>query len=596
MKLSIAPEFNGARALATSRCRRTLRGVSAARPTCSSRRATSRIWRRSCALLPADVPVYWVGLGSNLLVRDGGIRGVVVATPGAFTRIERRSQTPRLLRGERAVRAHRARLCATGAWRRGSSSAAFRARFGGALAMNAGAFGDETWRHVISGRNHRPARPAPHAPGEEFRVGYRQVELAAGRGARNGSCRPSCNSSRGACTSAQQRAIADCSGARETQPLGQWSCGSVFKNPPGDHAARLIEAAGLKGYRIGDAVVSEKHANFIINEGKARASELEQLILHVQRTVQRDARHRARARSAHRRRARARRRHDAGRAMRRVATEAGADATAPRYHSVSIASPRPAEFGARGGAASAAARASARCRCSAARRCWPRSSGAASTRTASIRRSGRSTDLLTLKIDRVWIALHGPGGEDGTLQGALEFLGVPYTGSGVHGFGHRHGQAAHQAPGAGGRACRPPEFVVLREAHDLDAGARAPGPAADRQARLAGIERRHGARRARRGAARCLEQRAAHRSGGVRRSAGSRARSTRWRSCRGRRCHRSASRRRAASTTTRPSICATTRATSVPRACPRRPKRIWRSWRSQPTRPAAPKAGAARIS
>jgi UDP-N-acetylmuramate dehydrogenase len=74
---------------------------------------------------------------------------------------------------------------------------------------------------------------------------------------------------------------------RDTQPLGQWSCGSVFKNPPGDHAARLIEAAGLKGHRIGDAAVSEKHANFILNLGKARARELEQLIRHVQLTVQR---------------------------------------------------------------------------------------------------------------------------------------------------------------------------------------------------------------------------------------------------------------------------------------------------------------------
>jgi UDP-N-acetylmuramate dehydrogenase len=73
---------------------------------------------------------------------------------------------------------------------------------------------------------------------------------------------------------------------RDTQPLGQWSCGSVFKNPPGDHAARLIEAAGLKGYRIGDAVVSEKHANFIINQGKASAGEIEQLIRHVQASVQ----------------------------------------------------------------------------------------------------------------------------------------------------------------------------------------------------------------------------------------------------------------------------------------------------------------------
>jgi UDP-N-acetylmuramate dehydrogenase len=72
---------------------------------------------------------------------------------------------------------------------------------------------------------------------------------------------------------------------KQTQPIGEWSCGSVFTNPPGDHAARLIESAGLKGFRIGDASVSEKHANFIINHGAASAADIEALILHVQRTV-----------------------------------------------------------------------------------------------------------------------------------------------------------------------------------------------------------------------------------------------------------------------------------------------------------------------
>jgi UDP-N-acetylmuramate dehydrogenase len=72
---------------------------------------------------------------------------------------------------------------------------------------------------------------------------------------------------------------------RHTQPIGEWSCGSVFVNPPGDHAARLIETAGLKGFRIGDAAVSDKHANFIINRGAARAADIEALILRVQRTV-----------------------------------------------------------------------------------------------------------------------------------------------------------------------------------------------------------------------------------------------------------------------------------------------------------------------
>ena len=74
---------------------------------------------------------------------------------------------------------------------------------------------------------------------------------------------------------------------KATQPIGAWSCGSVFTNPPGDHAARLIEAAGLKGFRIGDAAVSQKHANFIVNYGAASAADVERLIEHVRATVAR---------------------------------------------------------------------------------------------------------------------------------------------------------------------------------------------------------------------------------------------------------------------------------------------------------------------
>jgi len=72
---------------------------------------------------------------------------------------------------------------------------------------------------------------------------------------------------------------------KETKPLGLPTCGSVFRNPPGDYAARLIESSGLKGCRIGDAEVSEKHANFIINRGDASSLDVESLILHVQQTV-----------------------------------------------------------------------------------------------------------------------------------------------------------------------------------------------------------------------------------------------------------------------------------------------------------------------
>jgi UDP-N-acetylmuramate dehydrogenase len=238
-------------------------------------------------VLPITVPVYWVGLGSNLLVRDGGIRGVVIATAGAFTRLERRSQT-RVYCQASVPCARVARASAGWGLAQAEFFGGIPGTLGGALAMNAGAFGDDTWRHVrsvetIDRHGDRHIRAV-----DEYEVGYRHVvPPQAARDADSEEWFISAElefetqgtDPRGSVRSLTER-------RRQTQPLGQWSCGSVFKNPPGDHAARLIEAAGLKGHRIGDAVVSEKHANFIINEGHASASELEQLIRHVQRTVE----------------------------------------------------------------------------------------------------------------------------------------------------------------------------------------------------------------------------------------------------------------------------------------------------------------------
>jgi UDP-N-acetylmuramate dehydrogenase len=237
-------------------------------------------------VLPVSVPVYWVGLGSNLLVRDGGIRGAVVATAGAFTRIERRSQS-RVYCQASVPCARIARACANWGLSQAEFFSGIPGTFGGALAMNAGAFGDETWRHVISVEaiNRRGQRHVRQAT--EYSVGYRRVEApdsiqAAGDEEWFLSAELQFEPNNGEARSSV-RSLTD--RRKQTQPLGQWSCGSVFKNPPGDHAARLIEAAALKGFRIGDAVVSEKHANFIINEGHATASEIERVIQHVQRTV-----------------------------------------------------------------------------------------------------------------------------------------------------------------------------------------------------------------------------------------------------------------------------------------------------------------------
>ena len=253
---------------------------------------------------------------------------------------------------------------------------------GGALAMNAGAFGGETWRHVRERRDHRPrAATRAGAPPPEYRIGYRQVQAPGGRGVvrRRAS---SLSSAAPAPTRGEVRALLE--RRRETQPIGEWSCGSVFTNPPGDHAARLIEAAGSRGFRIGDASVSEKHANFIINHGEASAADLERLIAHVQRHGRARARRRAAPRGAHR-------------------GSAVSHAPELRAAAGSSASARRASSGA-SRCCSAGTRASARSRCSRATRCSTRSSAAASMRTPSIRATAPLAELieraLRARLDR----------------------------------------------------------------------------------------------------------------------------------------------------------------------------------------------------
>jgi UDP-N-acetylmuramate dehydrogenase len=229
--------------------------------------------------LPPDVPLLWIGLGSNLLVRDGGIRGAVISTHGALGAFARLSATR--IQAEAGVPCARiARQCVK--WGLGPAEffAGIPGTLGGALAMNAGAWGEATWNHVVEvdvldRHGARHTRPAA-----DYEIGYRRVKGPDDEwfiGARLEFERaPGGNPD-------AIRALLD--KRRETQPIGEWSCGSVFINPPDDHAARLIESAGLKGFRIGDASVSEKHANFIINHGHALAADIEALIVHVQGTV-----------------------------------------------------------------------------------------------------------------------------------------------------------------------------------------------------------------------------------------------------------------------------------------------------------------------
>ena len=230
--------------------------------------------------VPADIPIHFVGLGSNLLVRDGGLRGVVVATQDALLRLERVDETT--VYSEAGVPCARiARQCLQWQLAGAEFFAGIPGTLGGALAMNAGAFGKETWNCVVSVETLDRHGEQHQRVAGEYSVSYRQV-IATHPEEWFAAARLSFTHQPGIDDSGLRELLAR---RRQTQPIGEWSCGSVFRNPPGDHAARLIEAAGLKGLRVGDASVSLKHANFIINHGAATAADLEQLVLKVQHEV-----------------------------------------------------------------------------------------------------------------------------------------------------------------------------------------------------------------------------------------------------------------------------------------------------------------------
>ncbi|MDH5784692.1 MAG: UDP-N-acetylmuramate dehydrogenase [Chromatiales bacterium] len=234
------------------------------------------------AQLPQDEPLFWLGLGSNLLVRDGGIRGTVIATSGMLNEMVRTDENH--VQVESGVSCAKvARFCA----REGLAGAEFLCgipgTMGGALAMNAGCFGGETWRLVESVEMmDREGRRKSHSAAE-FDFGYRHVSGPSGEWFVSVTLRLQKGDAQGLLEA--NKKLLEKRGA--TQPTQQPNAGSVFRNPEGDYAARLIESAGLKGLRIGNAEVSHKHANFIVNIGGASASDIEALIEKVRFEVKR---------------------------------------------------------------------------------------------------------------------------------------------------------------------------------------------------------------------------------------------------------------------------------------------------------------------
>ncbi len=231
--------------------------------------------------LPADERLLWLGLGSNLLIRDGGFDGTVILLQGRLNGLAIEGHTALVEAGVACAKVARefARAGLTG----GAFLAGIPGTMGGALAMNAGAFGGETWRIVTSVTMIDRAGVVRERSPDEFKVGYREVLRPAEEWFL--SCRLGLEPGDTGEEQAAIRALLD--KRAQTQPTGQPSCGSTFRNPEGDFAARLIEASGLKGHRIGGAEVSTKHANFIINTGDARAADIEALIAHVHAEVER---------------------------------------------------------------------------------------------------------------------------------------------------------------------------------------------------------------------------------------------------------------------------------------------------------------------
>ncbi|HWU68378.1 MAG TPA: UDP-N-acetylmuramate dehydrogenase [Stenotrophobium sp.] len=231
--------------------------------------------------LPADEPILWIGLGSNLLVRDGGIRGTVIGLHGALEKLEKPDATG--IYAEAGVHCARLAKFAVGEKLAGAGFfAGIPGTVGGALAMNAGAHGGETWGAVQEVEVMFRDGHCAWLPRSEFRYGYRHVEWPAsmiGFVAARFRFEPDVDGS------AERDMKTWLAKRKATQPVGKPSAGSTFRNPPGDHAARLIEACGLKGYSIGGAAISTLHANFIIAQDGTRAADIEALIAHVREVV-----------------------------------------------------------------------------------------------------------------------------------------------------------------------------------------------------------------------------------------------------------------------------------------------------------------------
>lgn len=230
--------------------------------------------------LPPEEPIFFMGLGSNLLVRDGGIDGTVIITQGGLNGLTLTGEG--LVRAEAGVAcAQMARFCARKELGGAEFLAGIPGTIGGALAMNAGCYDGETWKYIKAVETIDRAGVRHIRSAQDYEVSYRSVKQWPSEWFVAGIF--DLPYARKEESLEKIRYLLDRRAA--TQPTSEPNCGSVFRNPQEDYAGNLIESCGLKGFTIGGACVSAKHANFIINQSNAKASDVEQLIHYVKRVV-----------------------------------------------------------------------------------------------------------------------------------------------------------------------------------------------------------------------------------------------------------------------------------------------------------------------
>jgi UDP-N-acetylmuramate dehydrogenase len=231
--------------------------------------------------LPRDEKIFWLGLGSNLLIRDEGFNGTVIIIQGVLTQMNFLPDT--VVRIEAGIACGTAaRNCARNNLTGIEFLAGVPGTIGGALAMNAGAHGNETWQWVTQCETINRQGEIRCRPYTDYQAEYRQVIRPQDEWFIAGFFKLK--------NAPKEENLAKINAflahRKATQPINLPNCGSVFRNPPGHFAAKLIESCGLKGYRIGGAAISTKHANFIVNDQEASAADIENIIKHIEKTVQ----------------------------------------------------------------------------------------------------------------------------------------------------------------------------------------------------------------------------------------------------------------------------------------------------------------------